>query len=203
MTTRPKTPRSKTSTSPAAGPGALLLTPGAGADRTHHTLVAVEAAVAPLPVARVDFPYRREGKRAPDRAPKAIASLVVDAAELVTQAGIEPERLVLGGRSYGGRMCSMAVAEGLPAAGLVLLSYPLHPPGKPEKLRTEHFGDLRVPCLFISGAKDPFGRPEEFDEAVTAIPGPVTQVWLTGGHDPKNQDEVIGATVRDWLASLS
>lgn len=203
MTSRPKTTDPKTTTSKTASPGALLLTPGAGADRTHHTLVAVEEAVAPLPVARVDFAYRREGKRAPDRAPKAIASLVVDAAELVEQAGVEPQRLVLGGRSYGGRMCSMAVAEGLPAAGLVLLSYPLHPPGKPDKLRTEHFGDLRVPCLFISGARDPFGSPDEFDEAVTAIPGAVTQVWLTGGHDPKNQDEVIGRTVADWLASLA
>ena len=82
-------------------------------------------------------------------------------------AGVKANRLVLGGRSYGGRMCSMAVAEGQPAAGLVLLSYPLHPPGKPENLRTEHFPDLRVPCLFVSGERDPFGSPAEFDEAVT------------------------------------
>jgi uncharacterized protein len=106
---------------------------------------------------------------------------------------------VLGGRSYGGRMCSMAVAEGQPAAGLVLLSYPLHPPGKPENLRTEHFPALRVPCLFVSGERDPFGSPAEFDEAVQAIPGPVTQVWLPGGHDPRNQDEAIAAAVKDWL----
>lgn len=191
------TPRRK-----ATEPGALLLTPGAGADATHHTLVAVEVAVAPLPVARVDFPYRRAGKKAPDRAPKAVACIRDEAAALCASAGVAAERLVLGGRSYGGRMCSMAVAEGLPAAGLVLLSYPLHPPGKPEKLRTEHFPELRVPCLFVSGEKDPFGSPSEFADAVAAIPGPVTQVWLPGAHDPRNQDDAIGAAVRDWLTAL-
>lgn len=182
--------------------GALVLTPGAGADRTHHTLVAIADAVAPLPTERVDFPYRIAGKRAPDRAPAAIAHLVTEAARVVSSAGIAADRLVLGGRSYGGRMCSMAVAEGLPAAGLVLLSYPLHPPGKPDKLRIEHFGAIEVPVLFVSGAKDPFGSPDEFAEHVGAIGGPVTQVWLTGGHDPRNQDDVIASTVADWVASL-
>ena len=65
----------------------------------------------------------------------------------------------------------MAVAEGLPAAGLVLLSYPLHPPGKHENLRTEHFPELHVPCLFVSGDRDPFGSPDEFAVATKAIPG--------------------------------
>jgi uncharacterized protein len=182
--------------------GALLLTPGAGADRDHHTLIAVEHAVAPLPTARIDFLYRREGRRAPDRAPKAVACVREEAAGLAEAAGITAGRLVLGGRSYGGRMCSLAVAEGLPAAGLVLLSYPLHPPGKADRLRTEHFPLLEVPCLFISGAKDPFGSPAEFDQAVAGIAGPVTQVWLKGGHDPRNQDETIGETVRHWIAGL-
>jgi len=183
--------------------GALLLTPGAGADRTHHTLVAIEDAMAPLPCARVDFPYRKAGKKAPDKAPIAVASVVADAEALVADAHIRANRLVLGGRSFGGRMCSMAVAEGLPAAGLVLLSYPLHPPGKPDRLRTEHFGALDLPCLFVSGERDPFGIPAEFDEAVAAIPGPVTQVWLPGGHDPRNADDAIAAAVATWLKSLS
>jgi len=189
----------KTSTGAA---GALLLTPGAGATRDHHTLVALDEGLAPFPVGRYDFPYRREGRKAPDRAPKAVAAVNEAAAELVASTRIAAGRLVLGGRSYGGRMCSMAVAEGLPAAGLVLLSYPLHPPGKPENLRTEHFGQLDLPCLFVSGEKDPFGSPADFADAVTAIPGPVTQVWLPGGHDPKNKDAEIVAAVRDWLATL-
>jgi len=183
-------------------PGALLLTPGAGADRTHHTLVALEQAVAPLPCARVDFPYRKAGKRAPDRAPVAVASVVADAAVLVAVAHVRADRLVLGGRSFGGRMCSLAVAEGLPAAGLVLLSYPLHPPGKPDRLRTDHFGALDLPVLFVSGERDPFGSPAEFAVAVEAIPGPVTQVWLPGGHDPRNADEPIAAAVTAWLRTL-
>ena len=200
MASRPTTARTRKAKK--GGAGALLLTPGAGASRTHHTLVAIEERVAPLPTARVDFPYRIAGKRAPDKAPVAIAHLVDEAAALVADAGVAADRLVLGGRSYGGRMCSMAVAEGLPAAGLVLLSYPLHPPGKPDNLRVEHFGSIEVPVLFVSGAKDPFGSPAEFDEHVAAIAGPVTQVWLTGGHDPRNQDDVIADTVAEWLAGL-
>lgn len=182
--------------------GALLLAPGAGADRDHHTLVALEEALAPLPVGRMDFPYRKAGKRAPDRAPVAVAAVREEAEALVADAGVAPGSLVLGGRSFGGRMCSMAVAEGLPAAGLVLLSYPLHPPGKPEKLRIEHFGALEVPCLFVSGWKDPFGSPEELEAHAAAIPGPVTFVWLPGGHDPRNADDAIAEAVRDWLAAL-
>jgi len=183
--------------------GALLLAPGAGADRDHHTLVALEAALAPLPVGRMDFPYRKAGRKAPDRAPVAVAAVVEEAASLVAGAEVDPGSLVLGGRSFGGRMCSMAVAEGLPAAGLVLLSYPLHPPGKADKLRIEHFAALDLPCLFVSGSKDPFGSPAELEANAEAIPGPVSFVWLLGGHDPRNADLAIAEAVRDWLPTLS
>lgn len=181
--------------------GALLLTPGAGADRNQRTLVAVEQAVAPLPCERVDFPYRLRGSRMPDKPEVAVAHLAEQAGALVARTGITPDRLAFGGRSYGGRMCSMAVAQGLPAAALVLLSYPLHPPGKPDRLRTEHFPEIRVPVLIVSGRGDPFGTPEEFDREVAAIPGPVTTVRLPGGHDPRRYDEVA-RIVADWLADL-
>lgn len=203
-------PRSTRSSRPLPA-GALLLTPGAGADRTHHTLVAVEKAVkaatraahgAAVPASRVDFPYRRAGRVAPDKAPVAVAHLRAAAGRLVRRAGCEPEQLVLGGRSYGGRMCSLAVAEGLPAAGLVLLSYPLHPPGKPDRLRVEHFPELHLPVLVISGEKDPFGSPAEFAAHLAAIPGPVTEVWLRGGHDPRGQDDAIAAAVAEWVTAL-
>ncbi len=183
-------------------PVAVLLAPGAGADRDHHTLVALDEGLAPVPVSRMDFPYRQAGRKAPDRAPVAVAAVVEAAATAVGDGGLAPSRLVLGGRSFGGRMCSMAVAEGLPAAGLVLLSYPLHPPGKPEKLRVEHFSSLTVPCLFVSGEKDPFGSPDELRAAAEAIAGPVTFVWLPGGHDPRNADDAIVAAVGEWLADL-
>ncbi|MET1049659.1 MAG: alpha/beta family hydrolase, partial [Acidimicrobiales bacterium] len=107
-------------------PGALLLTPGAGSNRDNPSLVALEAAVAPLPAARIDFPYRKEGRKAPDGAPKLLAAVREEAAALAVAAHVRPHRIALGGRSMGGRICSMAVAEGLPAAALVLMSYPLH-----------------------------------------------------------------------------
>lgn len=181
-------------------PGALLLFPGAGSSASHPSLVAIEAAVAPLPVSRADFPYRREGRRAPDRAPKLLACVVDEAAQLAERAGVAPKRIVLGGRSMGGRMCSMAVADGLPAAGLVLISYPLHPPGKPDKLRIEHLPALRVPCLFISGTRDPFGSPAELEAHTAAITGPVTHVWIDGrGHDLKGQDQRLADEVAAWI----
>ncbi len=178
----------------------LFLTPGAGSGREHHTLVAIEAAL-PLPVARVDFPYRREGRKAPDRAPKLVAFVREEAARVAAATGEAPDQMVFGGRSMGGRICSMAVAQGMPAAGLVLISYPLHPPGRPEKLRTEHLPQLGVPCLFISGTRDPFGTPTEFAEALALIPGPVTTVWLDGGrHDLANHDDAIVRAVQEWVA---
>lgn len=183
-------------------PGAVLLTPGAGASSDHHTLLAVQDQISPLPCLRMDFPYRLAGRRAPDRAPVAIAHLIEQAAQFVAGLQLAPDRLVLGGRSYGGRMCSLAIAQGLPAAGLVLLSYPLHPPGKPEKLRVEHFPEIDVPVLFVSGDKDPFGSPTEFTKQTSLIHGPVTQIWVPGAHDPRNGDRLVAAAVRSWLVEL-
>ncbi|MBO0609319.1 alpha/beta hydrolase family protein [Myceligenerans salitolerans] len=181
----------------------LLLTPGAGASRDHHTLVAVEEALAaldpPVTVRRADFPYRIAGKRMPDRPPVAVAHVREVAARFAREAGTTTDRLVLGGRSYGGRMCSMAVAEGLPAAGLVLLSYPLHPPGRPDRLRVDHFGSLDVPVLFVSGDKDPFGTPEELAEHSAAIPGKVTRVTLPGAHDLRGKDAEVARAVAAWI----
>lgn len=181
----------------------VLLTPGAGASAEHHVLVALEAALAPLPVRRMDFPYRKAGRRAPDRAPVLIRSVNDEVSAFCAQEGITPERVVLGGRSMGGRMCSMAVAEGTAAGGLVLLSYPLHPPGKADRLRVDHFPDIRVPCLFISGERDPFGTPDELRAATAAIPAEVTHEWLPGGHDPREDlDERICGLVAEWVGSL-
>lgn len=183
--------------------GALLLFPGAGSDRTHSSLVAIEQAVAPLPTVRADFPYRKAGKRAPDRAPVLLDSVRDEAASLSASSGVAPERIVLGGRSMGGRMCSMAVADGLPAAGLVLISYPLHPPGKPERLRVEHLPAITVPCLFLHGTKDPFGTPDELTQWTATIAGPVRHVWLEGKrHELAGADAAIAGHIADWLREL-
>jgi predicted alpha/beta-hydrolase family hydrolase len=181
-------------------PGALLLTPGAGSGRDHPSLVKIEQALAPMPVERHDFPYRREGRKAPDRAPKLLDDVDAAATAFVARIGVAPGALLLGGRSMGGRICSMAVARGLPAAGLVLICYPLHPPGKPDRLRIEHLPDLAVPCLFISGTRDPFGAPAELEEHTASIPGPVTHVWVEGkGHDLKGADDLIADAVASWV----
>jgi len=183
-------------------PAGLLLTPGAGSGADHHTLVAIQDAVAPLPVARVDFPYRKEGRKAPDRAPKLMASVLDDVATFSTGLGVGSNRLILGGRSMGGRMCSMVVADGLAAAGLILISYPLHPPGKPENLRVEHLPRLSVPCLFVSGTRDPFGTPDELEAFTATIPGPVTHHWVAGGrHGLDGVDAEICAAIAAWLAA--
>jgi hypothetical protein len=108
--------------------------------------------------------------------------------------------LLLGGRSFGGRMCSVAVADGLPAAGLLLVSYPLHPPGKPDQLRTAHFPRLDVPCLFISGTRDAFGSPSELETATAAIPGPVEHVWLDGAdHSLRGRDAAVAEAAGGWV----
>jgi predicted alpha/beta-hydrolase family hydrolase len=179
---------------------AVLLTPGAGSSRTHHTLLALEAALAPRPTERLDFPYRIAGRRFPDRPPVLVAHVVEAAAELSRRHRVEPAAVLLGGRSMGGRMCSMAVAEGLPAAGLVLISYPLHPPERPQQLRTAHFPAITVPCLFVSGTRDTFATPDELLAATAAVAGPVTHHFIEGGrHELDRCDEQITAAVLDWL----
>ena len=190
------------STAPTAG---LLLAPGAGADRNQSALVAIDEAATALgvAVARMDFPYRKAGRRAPDREPVLLAAVAEEAAALVSSSGLDPSRLVLGGRSMGGRICSMAVADGLPALGLALVSYPLHPPGRPERLRVAHLDRLAVPCLFVSGTRDAFGTPAELEAATKAIAGPVTHVWLDGkDHGLKGCDDRVASAVAEWLAQL-
>ena len=174
-------------------PGALLLAPGASGNRDHPTLRAIEAAVAPMPVSRIDLP---------PRPPAAIQRVQDEAEALLAASGAKPKALALGGRSYGGRMCSMAVAEGLPASALVLISYPLHPPGKPDNLRVDHFPALKVPCLFVSGTKDAFAAPDELEHHTKTIAGAVTHVWIEGGGHGFKKDAEVATTVAAWLKKV-
>jgi uncharacterized protein len=187
----------------------LLLFPGAGSDREHPALVAIDRAVAELrpaaSIVRADFPYRRAGRRAPDRAPVLLQAVHDEVAAL------PPGPVVLGGRSMGGRMCSLAAAGVSPdgveleplarrVAGLVLVSYPLHPPGKPDRLRVEHLPRLTVPCLFVHGTNDAFGSPDELQAWTATIAGPVDHVWIERGtHELRRADTRVAEAVVDWL----
>lgn len=185
----------------------LLLYPGAGSDSNQPSLVAIERAVAPTRCVRADFPYRKAGRKAPDRAEVLMASIREVLAELPAD-----EPLVMGGRSMGGRMCSMVAAgvDGLPAPanlrGLVLIAYPLHPPGRPDKLRVEHLPAIRVPTLFISGTNDTFGKPDELTEwtATMSSKAKVKHVWFEGkGHDLKGCDAKLAAEVSSFLQRVA
>jgi len=188
-----------------SGPSGLVLTPGAGAGRDQPALVAIDQAATQLGMAvlRVEFPGRAAGKRRPDPPDVCIRTVRNAASELADRLQVPTTRVAIGGRSMGGRMCSMAVAEGLEVAALVLVSYPLHPPGRPDRLRTAHFPDLDLPCLFVSGRRDAFGTPAELEEETAAIPGAVTLVFMDGDHSLRKRDSEIAAIVAPWLAGLT
>jgi len=193
-----------------------VLFPGAGSSADHSSLVEIERVLHPLPVMRVDFPYRRAGRRAPDRAPVLVRAVRDAVAEACRQWTCTPADLVIGGRSMGGRMCSLAVAgfdgndratqpadEPLRVAGLVCVSYPLHPPAQPQKLRTAHFARLTVPSLFVSGTKDDFGTPEEIRHHLAVLPTEPDLHFVEGGrHDLRGKDAVVAGLVAAWLRGL-
>jgi hypothetical protein len=168
---------------PEAAPATLLLAHGAGAamDSPWMEQVAAGLAARGLRSARFEFPYmqkrRAAGARgAPDREPVLRAAW----REAIDALGGGP-RLVIGGKSLGGRIASL-VADEVRARGLVCLGYPFHPPGRPEKLRTAHFAELRTPALIVQGTRDPFGTPDEVRRY--AFAPAIRLVWIEDGdHD--------------------
>ncbi|GGG01004.1 hypothetical protein GCM10007304_13660 [Rhodococcoides trifolii] len=190
----------------------MLLAHGAGGDRESKILLSVSAALTArgLLVARIDLPFRQrrpKGPPSPSGAAGDRAGIVAAATALRALAG--DISLVIGGQSYGGRQASMVAAEGCGcgkgggrpdrlADGLLLLSYPLHPPGKPEKMRTEHFPQLRTPVVFVHGSSDPFATDAELAAAVTAISSPVHVVNIAGaGHDLAPAKKPTGVLTAD------
>jgi predicted alpha/beta-hydrolase family hydrolase len=171
---------------PAAGPDGLVLTHGAGGNKDAPLLIAVAAAFAArgVSVLRCDLPFRQVRPRgAPSPAGAARDREGLRAALSVLRARV-PGRLFLGGHSYGGRQASMLLADDPSlASALLLQSYPLHPPGQPRKLRTEHLPRLRTPTVFVLGSADPFGTPDEVQRARALIPVSTIGLAITGGHD--------------------
>ncbi|HLX45493.1 MAG TPA: alpha/beta family hydrolase [Bryobacteraceae bacterium] len=151
----------------------LAITHGAGSNCEAALIKAVAEAFAQdgMWVLRFDLPYRQERLHGPPFPAQAARDRegIRRAAEALRE--FSTRHVYLGGHSYGGRQTTMAAAERAELAdGLLLLSYPLHPPRKPDQLRTGHFGELRTPALFVHGTRDPFGSIDELRAALAAIP---------------------------------
>src|SRR5688500_15089293 len=171
----------------ATGEG-LVLAHGAGSDARAPLLMAVAEAFAKagVTVLRIDLPFRQSGRKGPPLPAVAGRDRAGLRAALETLAELVRGPMYLGGHSYGSRQSTMLLAEdaAVPAAALLLLSYPLHPPAKPEQLRTAHLPQLRTPALFVHGTKDPFGTIEEMRAALALIPVNAALLTVDGaGHD--------------------
>lgn len=188
-------------------PRGVVLFPGAGTSADHPSLTAIADALAPLPVARLDFPYRRAGRRAPDRAPVLVSAVKEGVRAFASDIGARTSSLVIGGRSMGGRMCSMAVADSddpLAVRGLVLIAYPLAPPKKPDAPRIEHLARITVPVLCVSGTRDEFGSPDALRHAFDAVPAPVEWHFVEGArHELRGADNEVAAVVTEWVRRRS
>lgn len=142
---------------------------GAGKGMESPLLVGFARGLADAGVAtlRFNFPYKEQGRQAPDPAP-----VLMDAYRAAFEHARSRARklpVFVGGKSLGGRIASLLVAEGLPAAGLFFLGYPLHPPGRPERLRDEHLDRITVPMLFMQGTADPFARFDLLEKVVARL----------------------------------
>ena len=162
-------------------------------------------------VVRFNFLYRERKSGRPDPMPKLMETVAAVVAG--TRAQFAPARLVIGGRSMGGRAASMLAADGFSANGLLLLAYPLHPAGQPEKLRDAHLPRIAMPVLCVNGTRDPLCTPRFMARAVAAVTAPWEMHWIEGAdhsfHVLKSSGRTdadvlaeIGRTARAWLDHL-
>jgi predicted alpha/beta-hydrolase family hydrolase len=165
----------------ADGSPVLVVGHGAGGDM-HAPLLAgfvdglAEQGIGSL---RFNFPYKQLGRRAPD--PPAVLKEAFTAAFEEARRRAGDAGVFVGGKSLGGRIASLVVAEGMPAAGLVFVGYPLHPPGKPERLRDEHLDRIEVPMLFLQGTRDPFARWDLLTRVIEGLGGRAVLEPVEGG----------------------
>jgi hypothetical protein len=196
------------------GNAALILGHGAGAGQRSAFMVDFADALAALglDVVTFNFPYIEQGRKIPDRAPvlEACYRAVIDA----VSASLESARraLFIGGKSMGGRIATQVAAADPDRrlAGLVLLGYPLHPPGKPAERRDKHLPAIARPMLFVQGTRDAFGTPEELAPILATLqPAPVVEVVVKGDHsfklsrkDPAAQAQVYAGIQRAIVAFI-
>jgi predicted alpha/beta-hydrolase family hydrolase len=170
-------------------------------------LIANRLVAAGIEAWRFEFPYMAAGRRSPDRNPvlEETWRSMIDHVRSATDLPV-----FVGGKSIGGRIASQVVAAGADVSGLIFLGYPLHPPGKPERLRAEHLAAIKAPMLFIEGTRDPFCPLETLQKVLQGVDSPTELVVISDGdHSYKLRassgrstndawDEVSGA-VRDWV----
>jgi len=188
----------------AQRPGAPLFVcaHGAGSDMSHRSMSRLAAALLErgISVARFNFPYREQGSRRPDPMPVLRARY-----EAVVQQLRGEGKLVIGGRSMGGRVASMMAADGFACDGLLLVAYPLHPAGQPEKLRDAHLPRIKVPVLCMNGTRDALCRRDLMERAVGSLPG-WDMRWLEGAdHSLAKESELreIADAAAAWMNSGS
>jgi uncharacterized protein len=172
---------------PAANPKAagvtLILGHGAGAGQSSGFMVSFATALAARGIETVtfNFAYMEQGRRLPDSKDKLEACYRAVIESVVHRKGARG-RLAIGGKSMGGRIASQVAAAGAPeVAGLVLLGYPLHPPGKKDQLRDKHLAQIKAPMLFVQGARDAFGTPPELRPILKKLKVPVELYEVAGG----------------------
>jgi predicted alpha/beta-hydrolase family hydrolase len=195
---------------PASASATLLLAHGAGGAMDSPAMSALAGALAgaDLRILRFEFAYmaaRRAGQRRPPPRAETLVGEYRAAVAAAAALAAPGSRLVVGGKSMGGRVASMAadtlLDEGA-IAGLLCVGYPFHPPGQPGKTRTAHLADLRTPALIAQGTRDPFGTAEEV--AGYALSSSITLLWLPDGdHDLKPRKQVSGFTAADHMATLA
>jgi predicted alpha/beta-hydrolase family hydrolase len=204
-------------TGPGVGAATLLLAPGAGAPQSSGFMTAFAHGLCDrgLDVVTFNFVYLERGRRAPDARGRLeyCYHAAIDTTRTIVPSA--RTRLVVGGKSMGGRIASQVVAadaDDLSVAGLVFLGYPLHPPGRPEKRRDTHLPDITAPMLFVQGSRDPFGTESEIQSVVDACAR--AQLWCVAGGDHSLKVRgreappleatytEVQDTIADWVTSL-
>lgn len=191
-----------------SGPVGILLAHGAGTNQDHRFMSALRDGLAEAghTVMTFNYPYTERGSKRPDRTERLVEAHRAAADRL----GSEVETLFLAGRSMGGRMATYLIAEGYPAAGVVLYAYPLHPAGKPDKLRVAHFPDVHVPLLFFQGTRDALSRIELFDRHIRTLPNVTVELlegathsFHGGGWSEADMLQRLVSGTTNWIESVS
>jgi predicted alpha/beta-hydrolase family hydrolase len=182
---------------------------GAGGSMSDTGMLATAAALrsAGIGVVRYNFVYKEKGDRRPDFLPKLMDTVtaVVDhvRSELRSVPASRTDRLLIGGRSMGGRAASMLAARGFEAAGLLLLAYPLHPAGKPEQLRDAHLPQIRMPVLCFNGTRDPLCTMALMERALTTVTAPWQMEWVGGADHSFHVLKSSGRTDAEVMAGIA